>query len=231
MQYLELSPRLELLASKVAKDTRLVDVGTDHAYLPVSLLLRGAIQQAVATDINAGPLERGRETARSYGVESNIDFHQTDGLDGIQPETVDTILIAGMGGELIAHILEKADWAKRCRLLLQPMSSQPELRLWLTKNGYVILEEAVVREGRKLYVVLTVEAGETSPYSLGELWVGRQQNTPNRLAYLEDALCRRERALDGMQQGNTVSQAELEQEQELCRQLEEMRKELLKWQP
>lgn len=231
MQYLELSPRLALLADQVKQGARLVDVGTDHAYLPVSLLLRGRIEEAIATDINEGPLMRGRETARSYGVEQQIRFYRADGLDGVPPEAVDTVVIAGMGGELIAHILEKADWTKTCRLLLQPMSSQPELRLWLTTNGYAILEEAVVREGRKLYACLTVQAGETGPYSLAEIWVGRQQNVPNRLAYVEDVLRRRERALDGMRQGDAVSQTELAKEQELCRQLEAMRKELMTWQP
>ncbi len=230
MQDLELSPRLAQIAEQIPVGARLVDVGTDHAYLPVSLLRRGTIAEAMATDINAGPLERGRETARAYGVEGQIRFYRADGLDGVPPEAVDTVVIAGMGGELISHILEKAPWTKDCRLLLQPMSSQPELRQWLIQNGYAVLEEAVVREGRKLYVVLTVEAGETEPYSLAELWVGRQQNTPHRLAYVEDVLRRRKRAFEGMQQGDQVSEAELAQEQTLCRQLETMREELVTWQ-
>lgn len=175
MKELELSPRLQALGAQVPQGAKLADVGTDHAYLPVALLLDGRITEAVASDVNEGPLQRGRETARTYGVEEAVTFYCCDGLAGIGPDQADTVVIAGMGGELIARILDQAPWTRDALLLLQPMSSQPELRLWLNQHGYVIQRETVVQEGEKTYVILTVRGGEDQPYSLGELWAGRQR--------------------------------------------------------
>lgn len=229
---MELSPRLAAIARQIPRGSRLADVGTDHAYLPVSLLLDGTLSSAIAADINPGPLERGRETARRAGIESGLDFRLTDGLDGLEKDGPDVIVIAGMGGELIARILSRAPWTRQALLLLQPMTAQPELRLWLTEHGYVISRETLVREGGKLYVVLTVRGGEEAPYSLGELWAGRQRNgerAPLRLSYLDDLLRRRRTALAGMEKGS-VSPSVLDRERMRIDQLERMRKEWIAWQ-
>ena len=202
---MELSPRLAAIAARVPPGFRLADIGTDHAYLPAYLLLEGTIPSAVASDVNRGPLDRGRETARQAGVEEKIDFRLSDGLNGLEADEADVIVIAGMGGELIARILSEAPWTREKLLLLQPMTAQPELRRWLNGNGYRIEGEAVVREGQKLYVILTVRGGTDEPYSPGELWAGRQrkgEGAPLRLDYLEDLLRRRRRALAGMERGS-----------------------------
>lgn len=233
MNKLELSPRLAAIAAQVPQGARLADVGTDHAYLPVCLLLEGIISQAVASDVNEGPLQRGRETARTYGVEEQIAFRCCDGLAGIGPDQADTVAICGMGGELIARILGQAPWTKTALLLLQPMSSQPELRRWLLDNGYLIRQERVVKEGEKYYVILTVTGGENPiPYTPAELWVGRQnpeEDNPHRKAYLADQIRRRERALAGMKQGS-VNQEALAREEALLAGLRAMEKEWSAWQ-
>ena len=233
MKELELTPRLMAIADQVPQGAKLADVGTDHAYLPVYLLLNGRIRNAVASDVNAGPLERGWETARTYGVEeSKISLRICDGLAGVKAHEADTVAICGMGGELIARILGAAPWTKDALLLLQPMSSQPELRQWLITNGYAIQRELVVKEGEKYYVILTVRGGEADPYTPAELWVGRQQAgeiNPHRSAYLADQIRRRERALAGMKQGNP-SQEALAQEEALLEGLKDMEKEWKAWQ-
>lgn len=233
MNELELTPRLAAIAAQVPQGAKLADVGTDHAYLPVWLLLRGTIGQAVASDVNEGPLQRGRETARLYGVEEQITFRRCDGLAGIGPDQADTVAICGMGGELIARILSQAPWTKEALLLLQPMSTQPELRRWLLANGYAIRREQVAREGEKLYVLLTVTAGETAqPYTAAELWAGRQvpgTEDPHRSAYLADLIRRRERVLAGMKQGK-VSPEDLAREEALLEDLRSMEKEWNAWQ-
>ena len=232
MKELELTPRLRAIAEQVSQGARLADVGTDHAYLPVRLLLDGRIQSAVASDVNEGPLLRGQETARTSGVEGNITFRLCDGLSGIGPEEADTVVIAGMGGELIARILAAAPWTRQAALLLQPMSSQPELRQWLTENGYRIHRETVAVEGRKLYTILSVTGGESTPYTQAELWAGRQregEDSPHRLAYLDDLISRRERAIDGMKKGVSHG-AELEREEALLTALRELREEWKAWQ-
>ena len=226
---MDLSPRLAAIAAQVPPGSHLADVGTDHAYLPVALLLEGRIPSAVASDVNQGPLERGRETALQAGVEGRIDFRLADGLDGL--EGSDVVVIAGMGGELIARILSRAPWTRQALLLLQPMTAQPELRLWLTENDYRIERETLVREGNRLYLILAVRGGQSPHYSRGELWAGRQregEKSPLRLAYLDDLLRRRRRALAGMEQSAHPPEG-LAQERQLLKELEDLRKEWIKW--
>ena len=110
------------MAAQVPQGARLADVGTDHAYLPVWLLLAGRIVGAVATDVNQGPLQRGQETAQRYGVAHRMDFRRCDGLAALSPGEVDTVVIAGMGGDLMVHILSAAPWTRDVKLILQPMS-------------------------------------------------------------------------------------------------------------
>ena len=158
MNKLELSPRLAAIAALVPEGARLADVGTDHAYLPVRLLLDGGIASAVATDVNEGPLQRGRETAERYGV-GTILFRRCDGLADVRADEVDTVVIAGMGGDLIARILAAAPWTKQAHLILQPMTAQEDLRRWLLENGYRIAKETLAQEGKKLYVILSATGG------------------------------------------------------------------------
>ena len=229
---MELSPRLAAIAAQVPPGSRLADIGTDHAYLPAYLLRKGTIPSAAASDVNRGPLDRGRETARQAGVEEKISFRLSDGLNGLREDEADVIVIAGMGGELIARILSEAPWTREKLLLLQPMTAQPELRRWLNGNGYRIERETVVREGEKLYVILTVRGGADTPCSLGELWAGRQrkgEDAPLRLDYLEDLLRRRRKALAGMERGSVTPEL-LEEERRLITRLERLREEWISWQ-
>ena len=109
---IELSPRLRLAADLVPEGARLADVGTDHAYLPACLLMEGKIPSAIAADLREGPLSRARETAAEYGCGDRMAFRLCDGLSGIRPEKTDAVVIAGMGGETIAQILEAAPWVR-----------------------------------------------------------------------------------------------------------------------
>lgn len=157
---LALQPRLTLLARLVPEGCRLTDVGTDHGYLPVSLLQQGRITSAIASDIGAEPLEHARRTAAQYGA-AGIDFRLCPGLSAIAPEETDVIVIAGMGGETIITILQDAPWTKdgRHTLLLQPMTKAADLRHWLADNGYTFTEEHLVEDKGRLYPVLTVTGG------------------------------------------------------------------------
>ena len=114
MRNLELTPRLRLLADWVPPGARLADVGTDHAYLPVWLRLHGRVVSAIACDLREKPLARARETGRAYGADG-IDYRLGNGLEVVEPEEADTIVIAGMGGENIAAILARAPWTSAGR--------------------------------------------------------------------------------------------------------------------
>lgn len=158
---IQLSPRLSCLRKWVPVHARLADVGTDHGYLPVSLLLDGICQQVIAADIGEGPLRNAKKTAEEYGVEKQMIFQLSDGLCQISPGQVDTIVIAGMGGETILHILEQASWVNDSRytLLLQPMSKVEILRSFLAEQGYVIEQEQLIQETRFLYHAMLVRGG------------------------------------------------------------------------
>ena len=119
---LTLQPRLQAIADLVPQGSRIADVGTDHGYLPIYLLQRNRISCAIATDIRPGPLEHGKRTAREWGREHQISFRLCDGLAEVSPQEVDTVVIAGMGGETIAAILDAVPWCHEKELLLQPMS-------------------------------------------------------------------------------------------------------------
>lgn len=230
---MELSPRLRMVADLVPRGARLADVGTDHAYLPAALILEGAIPSAIAADLRQGPLSRARETVRAYGLTGRVAFRLCDGLSGIRPDEVEAVAIAGMGGETIASILSAAPWTREgsVPLVLQPMSTMPELRAWLVENGYHILSEPLVREGDTLYTALSVGVGEMAPMTPAELWAGKNSPQPLRGAWLDRWLERVGRALDGLAQARQEDAAPRRVLLEQVRAgLLEMKKEWESWQ-
>ena len=165
-----MSPRLRMVGELVPEGARLADVGTDHAYLPAALILEGKIPWAIAADLRQGPLNRARATVREYGLTGKVAFRLCDGLSGIRPGEVDAVAAAGMGGETIAAILTAAPWTleRDIPLILQPMSSFPDLRKWLGENGFAIEKEQLAREGETLYTALLVRTGEIGRASCRE---------------------------------------------------------------
>ena len=154
----KLSNRLLAVASFVTDGNILADVGTDHGYIPIYLLQEQRIHKAIAMDINAGPLERAKEHIAVYGLKDYIETRLSDGVAALTPGEVDTVLVAGMGGGLVMHILE--DGKEVCRqakeLVLQPQSELERVRAYLWSNGYVILEENMVLEDEKFYPMMRV---------------------------------------------------------------------------
>lgn len=220
---MELTARLQSVADQVPQNAAFADIGTDHAYLPVWLLLNGRIRHAIAADLREGPLNSARETAAQYGVSDQVSFRLCNGLADIAANEVDTIAIAGMGGETIASILDAAPWTKEGKLLLlQPMTSFPDLRLWLQKNGYNIEKETITKEGRRLYSCLTVRAGYMDELTPAELWVGRQNNDPLRGEFLAMMGAKIERALSGHLSATEPNQTEIDALREVLNGIREM---------
>ncbi len=160
-----LDKRLATVASLVRPGSRLADIGTDHAYLPVYLVQAGVVPGGVAADIGVGPLEAARHTVTAAGLQEAIALRLGDGLAPIVPDEVEDIVIAGMGGETIVSILAAAPWVQnaRYRLVLQPMTRAEDLRRWLLHNGFSVLVERLVQDGRHLYPVLAVSYTATLP--------------------------------------------------------------------
>lgn len=154
----KLSNRLLAVASFVTEGNVLADVGTDHGYIPIYLLQEKRIPRAVAMDINAGPLKRAKEHIALYGLQDYIETRLSDGVTALTPGEADTVLIAGMGGGLVLHILEEGKnvCTQAKELVLQPQSELEKVRAYLWSNGYAILEEDMVLEDEKFYPMMHV---------------------------------------------------------------------------
>ena len=158
---MELTPRLKLAAEYCLPCKKIIDVGCDHAYLCLHLVEQGA-ESAVASDIRPGPLAAAKEHIAACGMTERVRAVLCPGLEAFGPEDADAISICGMGGEMIASILEAASWTAKGahKLVLQPMTNGNRLRKWLAENGYAIEKEALAREGERLYVVMQAVGGK-----------------------------------------------------------------------
>ncbi|WP_049537071.1 tRNA (adenine(22)-N(1))-methyltransferase [Streptococcus pseudopneumoniae] len=158
-----ISKRLELVASFVPQGAILLDVGSDHAYLPIELVERGQIEAAIAGEVVVGPYQSAVKNVEAHGLKEKIQVRLANGLAAFEEEDqVSIITIAGMGGRLIATILEEGldKLASVERLILQPNNREDDLRLWLQENGFQIIAEGILEEAGKFYEILVVEAGQ-----------------------------------------------------------------------
>lgn len=172
-----LDGRLSVCAGLVRHGAKVADVGTDHAYLPVWLAKNGRIASAVASDIRPKPLAAGQENIDRYGCGDIVKTRLCGGLDKVLPEEADDIVIAGMGGELMAQIIDAASWLRdpAKRLILQPMTKAHSLREYLCRGGFGIISETPCTHAGKYYTVIHAEftgrggAREPFYYYTGEL--------------------------------------------------------------
>ena len=158
-----ISKRLELVASFVPQGSILLDVGSDHAYLPIELVERGHIEGAIAGEVVEGPYQSAVKNVESHGLKEKIQVRLANGLAAFEEtDQVSVITIAGMGGRLIARILEEGlgKLANVERLILQPNNREDDLRIWLQENGFQIVAESILEEAGKFYEILVVEAGQ-----------------------------------------------------------------------
>lgn len=169
-----ISKRLELVASFVPQGAVLLDVGSDHAYLPIELVERGQIEAAIAGEVVEGPYQSAVKNVEAHGLKEKIQVRLANGLAAFEEEDqVSVITIAGMGGRLIATILEEGldKLANVERLILQPNNREDDLRIWLQDNGFQIVSESILEESGKFYEILVVEAGQMK-LSVNDLRLG-----------------------------------------------------------
>ena len=158
-----ISKRLELVASFVPQGAVLLDVGSDHAYLPIELVEKGKIERAIAGEVVEGPYQSAVKNVESHGLKEKIQVRLANGLAAFEEEDqVTVITIAGMGGRLIAAILEEGldKLSNIQRLILQPNNREDDLRIWLQDNVFQIVAESILEEAGKFYEILVVEAGQ-----------------------------------------------------------------------
>lgn len=192
---MQLSKRMELLASKVTEGHRLADIGTDHGYIPIALVQRGKIPSAIAMDVNRGPLERAQEHIRACGLDTYIETRLSDGLHKLTSGEADTVLIAGMGGMLMSRILEEGSPCLYTvkELILQPQSEIYLVREWLYDNGFHIAEEDIIEDDGKYYPMMKAVHGSAEKLKPSESVYGmvKIQKSPEVLMeYLKKRLAK-----------------------------------------
>ena len=151
-----LNARLRAVADFVRGGALVVDVGCDHALLPIELIRSGKASRVIASDIGEGPLSSARKNIERAGLDDRIETRLSDGLAGVSPDEVDHVIVAGMGGDLISWIIDAAKWTRsgKYRFIFQPMTSADDLRRYLIANGFVIDCERAVYDAHRLYTVM-----------------------------------------------------------------------------
>lgn len=168
--------RLNTLAQMVDPGSRVADIGTDHAYLPIELVRTGKINFAVASDIAKGPLKNAQEDIQKAGFQDKIETRLGAGLETITlKDNIDTVVIAGMGGKLMTQILEDA-WKngfKFQNLVLEPNIGEPGVRNWLMEHQYKILAEDLIAEAGHTYELIKAQyVSKTIKLSEKEIFFG-----------------------------------------------------------
>ena len=158
MKNIILGPRLKTVANLVRKESRVADIGTDHAYLVAHLLKKEICTYGYACDINQNPLRKAFDTIKGHQLEDRAELVLCDGLEGLKKDLVDDIVIAGMGGETIISILENCSWSAddSKHYVLQPMTKASLLRRFLYENGFEIQDEVAVLDSSHVYTVMSV---------------------------------------------------------------------------
>ena len=156
---MKLSERLQYIANEIKKGETMADIGTDHGFLPLYLLEKNKCPKVIMTDISGGSLKKAEVNCKLVKPRGDYELRLGNGIDVLCDGEVDTVVIAGMGGLLIADILE---WNLKkshsiSRYILQPRNNPGRLRHFLDCNGFHIVKEGLVREGKFICEIITVE--------------------------------------------------------------------------
>jgi Predicted SAM-dependent methyltransferase len=208
---IKLSARLQTIADLIEHGETVADIGTDHGFLPIALWEAGKSPHVILSDINEGPLEKARLNINKYYPGKEFDLRIGSGLQTIQPGEADAVVIAGMGGLLIAEILgDNLQKTKTySRLILQPRNAQDKLRAWLFENGFLIKDETLVREGKYLCEIIMA-----APDDQEDLWkpseadfefspILFEKNDPLLVEFIENKIRIEKKVYEAIQSGAT----------------------------
>ena len=224
-----MNKRLMLIADNIENGKGMVDVGTDHGYLPVYMAQNSYSGRIFASDINADPLNKAKAHAEEAGLEDRIVFSLCDGLSECPPEEIDTRVVAGMGGDMIVKILDEGYWcmSPEYKLILQPMSKVEVLRYWLAYNDFEISDELLVDENDTLYQIIIARFGSRTRLNDAELYTGKFELAGDKQLYYRQfkAVNKRfDRAVKEMKSGESIPQYRLKFFEEVLEQLKDMGK-------
>ena len=199
-----LSKRLQRCADYIGCANRVADIGCDHGYLGISLLKNGQVKSVIAADIRPMPLQAAKENAKRFGFDEQMEFFLSDGASAI-PRDFDVMVCAGMGADTIVSILENAPWLKSTsyRLVLQCQSKTAMLRKYLNENGFSIVRESAIKDGRFLYSVIEVVFKQEVPFTPGQCHFSpalAKELTEENIAYYRQVVTRLEREVAGQKE-------------------------------
>ena len=159
---IKLSPRLETIKREITKGESMADIGTDHGFLPIALWEEGISPKVIMTDASESSLKKAEKNCKKYYPEKQFDLRLGNGLQVLKPAETDVVVIAGMGGLLMAEILEANEEKSRSfqKIILQPRNHVGQLRHWLFHHGFSIVKEQLVREGKYICEIITAKPGE-----------------------------------------------------------------------
>ncbi len=223
---MELTNRLKTVYELLPENCVMIDVGTDHCYLPIYALQQGKIERAYAADVRIGPLQNGQENARLYGLGDRITTLLSDGLCALteeQQKDIDTVVCAGMGGTLIQNIICAAPFLKdpNKTLILQPQKAIYELKEFLYTQGFVIEAEALALEGEKMYQCMRVRFDGVCHQAPNPFLLLKQHSLFDAFAKMEHRRLSRQKL--GMEQGNIPDKERYDTVCKLLTQLEEVK--------
>ena len=189
-----LSKRLAAIASFVDDGLVLADIGTDHGFLPISLVQEGRVPRALACDVRKGPLAQAEKNVAMRGLADRIETRLSDGFSAVLPGEAECAVIAGMGGQLTCRILSEGMPVvdKLSQLVLSPQSEQDEVRRFVYDHGMHIAREEMLTDMEKYYVILDVRKGTGPMEKSCYFHYGRcliKEKNPVLLEYL-DKECR-----------------------------------------
>ena len=210
---MQLDERLAAIAAFVPHGTTLADIGGDHAYLAATLVMEGTARRAVVGDLSAGACAAARRTTQAWRLTREIDVRQGDGLSVLIPGEAEAIVIAGMGGALIAQILDAAPdiLTDVQTLVLQPMNGAAKLRCWLYEHGWYIVDETLACAGGHLYEIIRAEHGAAEMPDDVFLHIGAkifEKRDPLLREYIETKIAKLTRAAAGMNASEKARQSE-----------------------
>lgn len=223
-----ISRRLLCCASMVPPGARVADVGTDHGHLGIHLLQHGLASYIAACDLREGPLENARRNAARSRIRENMDFFLSDGLRDVPRGSYDTVVCAGMGGDLIIRILSEAPWLRdaRCTLILQPQAGINDLRAWLGENGFFEERAELVCDGGFLYCAMLVRYGRSFRPTPGQQFLSAAllaSGSPLLGQYITHLKTKMNRIILGLTRAETgTDPARLDYYRTALRELEEM---------
>ena len=168
-----LSSRLLKCAEMITPGSKIADIGTDHAYVPIYLALNKKITHAIASDLRYGPVENAKKNIQHYKLENIIETRISNGLENILENETDEIIIAGLGGNIVIDILKKVKWLNK-RFIIQPMKYENRLREYMATAGYQLINEEAVVCSKKVYTVMDVIfTGEKYKITPEEKYIGK----------------------------------------------------------